>query len=1104
VLSLNDRCDIGFRAASVPERLASVAMRTRSVAPPTMTASPAAAAALQAWQQAFSPNDPIAFARRLAWDGLDAAAVQSALDASSTLQFTPPAWTVWLTQFCHQAAEMAHEIDCLEPLPEAAWLRETEEPPFVEIWIAIIRAGRKELRLRDPQRIVQLPTSVRHAFERQWLKEVSTIGELALYEQFRAFAGFDNLAITTDRYTGFISHMLRGGLALLFKTYPVLARQLAIVMDSAVRAADEFLTRVDTDRAAIARTFFNGRDPGIVTAVEPGLSDPHNGRRRVIVVRFESHDMLVYKPREMGLERAYNEFLAWSASQGLSPAPPAMRLLEREGYGWVEHVTAAPCATEEAVRESYFVAGALLCVTWLLGGRDLHKENIIASAHGPVLIDVEMLMQPTGSSLVEQIADVTIQESTPEGLSRSTCLETGLLSMIQAAPDGSLMDIGGLRGQVRASGARRRVWKGLRSDALAFVEEPIVEPESAATNLVRLGTPAQNTIQRADAFASDVLRGFERAYRLLLARRDQLLAQSGPLSMFTGRTARVMFRPSGSYAAAHLTLAAPSFQRSGVLRSCALDSLNRVFNTSPNRPNAWPLVDVERRALEALDVPRFTVAVEDTVVEQGRMAGRVFEQSGFAAVRGRVSGLSEDDLQSHLALLRDTLGESRATRYQRAMPADGAPSQDFWIEHATWLGEELLARGVRNGDALTWTTRYFRGGPGAGPGVGTDALDLYGGAAGPALFFAALHAVSGMPKWADAAQATAKPILDAIADGANTADNGIGICRGTGSLVYTLAWMGRLLKERKYTDAAMRAARQITADTIHADHALDIVGGTAGALLALLTLQRDAQTSADADGLTQLALVCGDHLLGTQIERAEGVGWLARDGQVHAGFAHGAAGIAFALMRLAQQADRAEYRETALRAYEFERHLYSAPRGNWPVGENADASKPQVPTWMTAWCHGAPGIALARGLTLDAPLDAEQGAAVRDEIRAAVNTTVSKRSTPSEHLCCGNLGRAEVLLTLGQRLGDTTLFGAAQSIAHAAVARARERGHFTLSATGFAYRVFDPGFFQGMSGIGYHLLRLAAPAQLPSILGFDLQLAAQPRRPSKEARYEHA
>jgi lantibiotic modifying enzyme len=46
------------------------------------------------------------------------------------------------------------------------------------------------------------------------------------------------------------------------------------------------------------------------------------------------------------------------------------------------------------------------------------------------------------------------------------------------------------------------------------------------------------------------------------------------------------------------------------------------------------------------------------------------------------------------------------------------------------------------------------------------------------------------------------------------------------------------------------------------------------------------------------------------------------------------------------------------------------------------------------------------------------------------------------------------------------------------IARAEQRG-------GFAYGSvmgFNPGFFQGASGIGYQLLRLACPEHIPSVL----------------------
>ena len=51
-------------------------------------------------------------------------------------------------------------------------------------------------------------------------------------------------------------------------------------------------------------------------------------------------------------------------------------------------------------------------------------------------------------------------------------------------------------------------------------------------------------------------------------------------------------------------------------------------------------------------------------------------------------------------------------------------------------------------------------------------------------------------------------------------------------------------------------------------------------------------------------------------------------------------------------------------------------------------------------------------------------------------------------------------------------------LASQVVARAEEKGHYGYGPI----LDFHPGFFQGASGIGYQLLRLAYPEQLPSVL----------------------
>jgi lantibiotic modifying enzyme len=134
---------------------------------------------------------------------------------------------------------------------------------------------------------------------------------------------------------------------------------------------------------------------------------------------------------------------------------------------------------------------------------------------------------------------------------------------------------------------------------------------------------------------------------------------------------------------------------------------------------------------------------------------------------------------------------------------------------------------------------------------------------------------------------------------------------------------------------------------------------------------------------------------------------------------------------------------------------------------------------MNAWCHGAPGIGLARlsGLAL---LDS---AGVRRDIEAAVSSVRRQGLADKDGLCCGQAGRIELLLAAARASGDKALEELALRQASAMVRWARA-GSYRLSGLqrgGFS----DPSFFQGLSGIGYQLLRVAFPGRLPSVLVWE-------------------
>jgi lantibiotic modifying enzyme len=141
---------------------------------------------------------------------------------------------------------------------------------------------------------------------------------------------------------------------------------------------------------------------------------------------------------------------------------------------------------------------------------------------------------------------------------------------------------------------------------------------------------------------------------------------------------------------------------------------------------------------------------------------------------------------------------------------------------------------------------------------------------------------------------------------------------------------------------------------------------------------------------------------------------------------------------------------------------------------------------MTAWCHGAPGMALARSLAATSLQDASLLA----DVTAALKTTAAVPVRLDDHLCCGSMGRCDVLLTAGETLRAPAAVEAAWRIALAVVGRAAAEGRYRLTSRGYEFRAFDAGFFRGLSGIGYQLLRLAAPSRLPSILAFELPSTA--------------
>jgi type 2 lantibiotic biosynthesis protein LanM len=969
---------------------------------------------------------------------------------------------------------------------------EPEKPlPFEDILLPVLLVARQKLWAQLNRTDMQVLSEGAYLqLERQFLQQLIALCTPTLDAEFSRFRPLGQTLLnrfvtpqgqsSTTYYRAFVEKQLSDGLFTLFQAYPVLGRLVATTVDFWVSAIADFLQHLNTDLADLQQTFADSAPLRQVTQVESSLSDAHHQMRTVIALTFDSGLKLIYKPRDLGLEVAYQHLLAWCNERSELLPFKMLRVLDRKTHGWVEYVEQLPCQDELAAERFYQRSGMLLCLLYVLRTTDCHYGNLIASGEHLVLVDMEALMHPTADLLVEGWDSINVQNDSSQQFWDSV-LRTGLLPQWELNKQNRVaFDISGL-GSVDPQQAPRKMprWKAINTDDMRLVYESVTLPLGA--NVPTLdGTPLS-----PNDYLPQLLEGFERMYRFLLQYQGALLKSDSPLLKLKCQRVRFVFRATQTYDAIKQKSLSPQFLRSGIDRSIELDVLSRAFLVSPTKPKAWAILQAERKSLEQLDIPHFEVIAEDVALISGSqtVVEHYFQHSSFSEVEAQFQQLSEADLARQITLIRGTFCAriARVPNRDRMSPIQminniAPPTAELFLREAEAIAAEIENAALLEPDgSVSWIALAYL------PEVERFQFrplgdTLYDGRSGIALFLAALDALTGRSQYRSLALGALRSLrswvhhsdIELSRKVANSL--GLGGATGLGSLVYALVRISQFLQEPTLLEDAERIAHYITPELIATDHQLDIIGGAAGAILGLLTLY---EITSDPKVLAA-AEHCGHHLL-THQASINGLpkSWKTISETPLTGFSHGAAGIAYALLRLYHVTQNRCYFEAAQEGIAYERQHFFADMGNW-----ADLRHSQ-PNFMVSWCHGAPGIGLARmGSLLMLETDAERDEA-RQEIRIALETTMNHLQAV-DHLCCGNFGRIEALLLAGQLDGRSSWKEKAEQQAAWTISASKQAGGYQLFLD--LPTMFNPGFFQGTAGIGYQLLRLANPEALPSVL----------------------
>ena len=858
--------------------------------------------------------------------------------------------------------------------------------------------------------------------------------------------------------------------AQLLHAYPVLARQLVQSISQWEISFLELIERYATDFHSLQTAFGTRQILGDLINVTLEAGDQHGGGRSVSILHFSTNQKIVYKPRSLAVDLAFRQLLEWMHEKGFPIELLAPKVLDQGDYGWAEFIEAAGCGSEADVQAFFERQGSFLALFYLLCANDFHHENIIACGAHPIPVDLETLLQP----------DLTLV-GLSGGLATSgneiynTVLNAGLLPQrIWGNKDEEAgIDLSGMSAEGELSPVKSLMLENIGTDQMRLVRKRV--PVPPGDHMVTLaGAPVA-----VEGYVTEIISGFTQTHEFLAAQSRALLAKRGPLEAFENVETRVILRATFYYALLLSDSFHPDVMSDGLERDLFFD---RLWLEVPSRKLLSKVVEAERQDMWLNDIPRFMMkpGKPHLWTASKEKIANVWQQTPIDLMREKLKSFGPKDRLRQAWLAEKTLGtlalrKSTGGYRDYKVSYGSAPlSTEAILSEAKNVADRLCDLSFSAADgSVAWMT--------CSP-AGTRQWvyqemenDLYNGLPGLCLFFAYLASATGEDRYSDISKGAWKTVARHAQTPAPYS-NKPGAFTGWGGLLYAAHHLSCLWSDKKILDDILCRLPKPEC-LLAADQEFDLIGGSAGFVASALNL-----VEAGYSELIDHCTACGDHLLKTAIETPDGIGWRldAAGNEPLGGFSHGAAGIAWSLLRLAKVTNEKRFRDAAMKALRYDRSLYSSHEGNWrDVREGMRPGETELTDshFVVAWCHGAPGIGLSRLLLKDILEDS----LLDDEIALAFAKTLSSGFGSNHSLCHGDLGNMEFLTKAAKAgLGGMPVAECDKLIA-GIVASGQENGW----RCGFPPGTEPLGLMVGLAGIGYGLLKLAKWDLLPSILSLE-------------------
>ena len=447
------------------------------------------------------------------------------------------------------------------------------------------------------------------------LQEMSITAEVTLQEELKSF---------TNNKQNIYQDFFEQTTSLLATKYPVLDKILKNIVSNCLAHVQEIFSNFLKDSNKIAKTFSIETNKNIIKDIDISLGDGHCGKSTALITLYDG-TKLIYKPRDINVTNAYNLFINW-ISHKLDVQLKTVNCVSCGSYGWLEYITYEAVNSSDELQEYYYKAGILLAVTLLLGSRDCHYENIIASGRNPVLIDHETIIQPVLSN--QYIRTLDEQHKVPS----FSVLESMLIANRDTGVP--LKHVGyGIKGNVESMDIEKKIINPNTIDSKR-------DTRFIFRKLVKENIPSYKDIHvYANNYKNSFVDGFSVTYDVFMASKEELISCNSPIRFFENKKIRYVWRPTFVYFRILKYMRSASFMSNFETYKSKMHELLSKAYEKEGFKNYKFIFDSEVKQMLNGDIPFFNLGNSDSYLAEDK-SFKIFSYNCLENIKHRIDLLS--------------------------------------------------------------------------------------------------------------------------------------------------------------------------------------------------------------------------------------------------------------------------------------------------------------------------------------------------------------------------------------------------------------------------------------------------------------------------------